>query len=105
MKKLFMYLNKEIDIYGAKTSIFEISRETIVNFAWGFIGNSIVVFMSKEIDVAVFINFIVYYVLISYVVNRDKYTTRLGRFVVLPVSAAVGAFCGYKFAQLISIYL
>jgi hypothetical protein len=99
MKK---YLNKEIDIFGAKTSILELTTETIINFCWGFVGNSIVVFMAKELDVAVFINFFMYYLLISYVVNREKYKTRLGKFVVLPVSASLGAFTGYKVAQLIS---
>lgn len=96
---------KELDIYGAKTSFSELVRESLINFAWGFVGNSIVVFMAKEIDIAVLINFFVYYLLISYVVNRAKYTTRLGKFIILPVSAALGAFAGYKVAQLISMYL
>ena len=102
MKRFF---TKQINIYGAKTSISELFRESFINFTWGFFGNSIVVFMAKEIDLAVLINFFMYYLLISYVVNRDKYTTRLGRFIILPVSSALGAFCGYKVAQLISIYI
>jgi hypothetical protein len=53
----------------------------------------------------VFLNFILYYILISYIVNRDKYQTRLGRFVILPGSAALGAFTGYKVAQYVSIML
>jgi hypothetical protein len=96
---------RQINIYGAKTSVSELVRETLINFCWGFVGNSIVVFMAKEIDVAVLINFFLYYLLISYVVNRAKYTTRLGKFIILPVSAALGAFTGYKVAQLISLYL
>jgi hypothetical protein len=96
---------KEIDIAGAKTSVRELTQETIINFAWGFFGNSIVVFMSKEIDIAVFVNFILYYMLISYIVNREKYKTRLGKFIVLPVSAAAGAFVGYKMAQYISNFI
>jgi hypothetical protein len=34
-------------------------------------------------------------------VNRKKYDTILGKFIVLPGSAAVGAFTGYKLAQII----
>ena len=101
-KNLF---KREIDIFGAKTSISELTIESLINFCWGFVGNSIVVFMAKEFDLAVFINFFLYYLLISYVVNRDKYKTRLGRFIVLPVSASLGAFTGYKIAQLISSLL
>lgn len=96
---------KELNIYGAKTTISELTTESLINFFWGFVGNSIVVFMAKEIDIAVLINFFLYYLLISYVVNRAKYTTRLGKFIILPVSAALGAFAGYKVAQLISMYL
>jgi hypothetical protein len=93
---------KEINIWGAKTSIKELTIETLINFSWGFFGNSIIVFMAKEIDGAVFINFLLYYVMISYIVNREKYKTRLGKFVVLPLSASMGAFVGYKVAQFIS---
>ena len=80
-------------------------KEFLINFSWGFTGNSMVVFISKELDLAVFTNFIVYYLLISYVVNRDKYKTRLGKFIVQPFSAAIGAFFGYKLAQMLSVFL
>lgn len=95
-------LNYKIDIFGAITTPIELIRETLINFMWGFFGNSIVIFMAKEIDSMVLLNFILYYMLISYIVNREKYTTRLGRFVILPGSAAMGAFTGYKVAQYIS---
>lgn len=99
------FFSKEIDIAGAKTSIVELTRETLINFFWGFMGNSIVIFMSRGIDTAVFLNFVLYYMLISYIVNKEKYTTRLGKFIVMPVSAAFGAFSGYKFAQFIASVL
>ena len=51
-------LNNEINIYGAITTPNELMRETLVNFLWGFVGNSIVLFISKELDIMVFINFI-----------------------------------------------
>jgi hypothetical protein len=69
---------------------------------WGFLGNSIVVFAAKGLDFLVLFNYIVYYILISYIVNRKKYETMLGKFIVLPGSAAIGAFTGYKLAQVIS---
>ena len=98
-------LKKQIDVYGAITTPLELIRETIINFMWGLMGNSIVVFMTNQIDVMVFLNFISYYLLISYIVNRDKYTTRLGRFIILPGSAAMGAFVGYKLANYISLII
>jgi hypothetical protein len=98
-------LVQKINIFGAITTPLELIRETVINFMWGFMGNSIVVFMSKELDMMVFLNFVCYYTLISYIVNRNKYETRLGRFIILPGSAAMGAFVGYKTAQYISLLM
>ena len=95
-------LDKEINILDAITTPNELIRETSINFMWGFLGNSIVVFAAKELDFLVLINYIVYYILISYIVNRKKYETMLGKFIVLPGSAAIGAFTGYKLAQIIA---
>ncbi len=64
MKK---HINKKIKILDAKTTPLEIIQESLVNYGWGFLGNSIVVFMAKQIDIAVFINFILYYTLISFI--------------------------------------
>ena len=95
-------LDKEISVLDAITTPNELIRETLINFMWGFLGNSIVVFASKELDFLVLVNYIVYYILISYIVNRKKYETMLGKFIVLPGSAAIGAFTGYKLAQIIA---
>ena len=95
-------LKKEINILDAITTPGELIRETLINFMWGFLGNSIVVFVAKELDFLVLINYIAYYILISYIVNRKKYETMLGKFIVLPGSAAIGAFTGYKLAQAIT---
>lgn len=94
-------INKEITVWDALTTPKELIRETLINFSWGLLGNSVVVFVAKELDFMVLINYIVYYILISYIVNRKKYDTILGKFIVLPGSAAVGAFTGYKLAQII----
>ena len=64
---------------------------------WGFLGNSIVVFAAKELDFLVLMNYIVYYILISYIVNRKKYETMLGKFIILTGYAEAGAFKRYKF--------
>jgi hypothetical protein len=89
-------------VLDAITTPAELIRETLINFMWGFLGNSIVVFVAKELDFLVLINYIIYYMLISYIVNRKKYETMLGKFIVLPGSAAIGAFTGYKLAQMIT---
>jgi hypothetical protein len=97
--------DKEINVWDALTTPNELLRETLINFMWGFLGNSIVVFAAKELDFLVLINYVVYYILISYIVNRKKYETMLGKFIILPGSAAAGAFTGYKLAQMISNFI
>lgn len=89
----------------ARTTPIEIIQESFINFAWGFTGNSIIVFISKQIDIAVLINFMVYYTLISFIINRAKYETKLGKFVVQPLTAAFGAYFGYVFAKWITLYI
>lgn len=101
-KKRENKLEKPITIFDAVTSPKELVTESLINFFWGFFGNSIVVFMAKEIDLAVFVNFLIYYGIISYIVNRAKYESKFGKFIILPGSAAAGAFAGYKAAQYIS---
>lgn len=96
------HINKNIKVLDAKTTPLEIIQESLINFTWGFLGNSIVVFISKGLDIAVFLNFILYYTLISFILNRDKYETKLGKFIVLPFAAALGAYSGYLFAKWLS---
>lgn len=83
----------------------EIYKAVIENFIYGFIGSIIVVFVAMQIDVAVLLSYVAYYFFVGRVVNRPKYVTSLGKFIVFPASAAIGAFVGYKLAQLISPYL
>jgi len=43
-----------------------------------------------------------YYFYVGKVINRPKYVTSLGKFIMFPVPTALGAFTGYKFAGLLS---
>jgi len=83
----------------------EIRGAVIENFTYGFIGSVIVVFISNKVDIAVLLSYIAYYFFVGRVVNRPKYVTSLGKFIVFPLSAAMGAFTGYKLAQLVSPFL
>jgi hypothetical protein len=83
----------------------EITEAIIENFMFGAIGSTIVVFVSNKIDLAVFMSYVVYYFYVGKIVNRPKYETSLGKHVIFPLSAAFGAFSGYKLAQILSIYI
>jgi hypothetical protein len=66
------------------------------NFAFGFIGATIVVFIATRVDFAVLLGYLSYYFFVGKIVNRPKYVTDLGRMIVFPIPSALGAFVGYK---------
>lgn len=96
---------KKIQKEYRETPRGEIREAVIENFIFGLLGSIIVVFIAMQIDIAVLLSYITYYFFVGKVVNRPKYVTSLGKFIVFPASAALGAFTGYKLAQLISPYL
>ena len=61
----------------------------------------VVVAITVKIDVAVLIAYMLYYFFVGKVINRPKYVTSLGKFIVFPVPTALGAFIGYKIAPIL----
>lgn len=88
-----------------ETTSGELRQAAFENFVYGFIGSIIVVFISNRIDIAVLISYLCYYFFVGKVVNRPKYVTSLGKFIMFPIPAALGAFTGYKLASILSLYL
>jgi hypothetical protein len=66
------------------------------NFTFGFIGATLVVFISTRTDLAVLLGYVCYYFFMGRIVNRPKYVTDLGKLIVFPIPSALGAFSGYK---------
>lgn len=75
------------------------------NFIFGFLGATLVVFISTKTDLAVFLGYITYYYFMGRIVNRPKYVTSLGKLIVFPIPSALGAFTGYKLAYYLHLLL
>jgi hypothetical protein len=73
----------------------------LYNSVYGFLGAIIIVSVSTRMDMAVLLSYLLYYFFLGKVVNRPKYVTDLGKFIVFPVPTALGAFIGYKLAPLL----
>ena len=86
------------------TTSREIKHAVLENFVFGFLGSILVVFISQKMDLAVLVGYMTYYFYVGKVVNRPKYVTSLGKFIIFPVPTALGAFTGYKLAYLLSTY-
>lgn len=96
---------KKIGKEYRETPTREIIEAIIENTIYGLLGSIIVVFISNKIDIAVLIGYMTYYFFVGKVINRPKYVTSLGKFIIFPVPTALGAFSGYKLAQWLSVII
>ena len=100
-KKKFQKIVKEYK-EATRMEIFEGVRD---NFIFGFLGATIVVFISTRTDVMVLLGYLSYYFFMGRIVNRPKYVTDLGRMIVFPIPSALGAFVGYKLSYVVQALL
>ncbi len=70
----------------------------LYNTIYGFLGAVVIVALTLKIDIAVLLAYLAYYFFLGKVVNRPKYVTSLGKFIVFPIPTTLGAFVGYKMA-------
>lgn len=77
-------------------SPYEVWENVLVNFTFGFLGATLVVFIATRTDIAVLIGYVTYYFFMGKIVNRPKYVTDLGKLIVFPIPSTLGAFTGYK---------
>lgn len=73
----------------------------LYNFIYGLLGAIVVVTITLRVDMAVLLAYLTYYFFLGRVVNRPKYVTSLGKFIVFPVPTAIGAYIGYKLGPLL----
>jgi hypothetical protein len=96
-KKQFQKMVKEWKDCGPK-EVLEGVRD---NFIFGFLGATIVVFISTRTDLMVLLGYLSYYFFMGRIVNRPKYVTDLGKLIVFPIPSALGAFVGYKLSYIV----
>jgi len=96
---------KKIKKEYRETSPGEIRQAILENSVYGFLGSILVVFIAQRMDIAVLIGYMTYYFYVGKVINRPKYVTSLGKFIMFPVPTALGAFIGYKLAYVLSSLL
>jgi hypothetical protein len=96
-RKRFHKIVKEYE-EATPMEIFEGVRD---NFIFGFLGATIVVFISTKMDMMVLMGYLIYYLFMGRIVNRPKYVTDLGKLIVFPIPSALGAFTGYKLSYIL----
>ena len=93
---------KKIQKEYRETDRSELVSSVVDNFIFGLLGAVLVVFIAERVDILVLLGYMIYYFFLGRVVNRPKYITSLGKFIVFPVPTAIGAFTGYKLAYLLT---
>jgi hypothetical protein len=96
---------KKIKKEYRETTPGEIRQAILENSVFGLLGSILVVFIAQRMDIAVLIGYMTYYFYVGKVINRPKYVTSLGKFIIFPVPTALGAFIGYKLAYILSSLL
>ena len=71
------------------------------NFIYGMLGAVVITTITLGVDLGVLLAYLTYYFYLGKVVNRPKYVTSLGKFIVFPVPTAIGAFIGYKIGPIL----
>ncbi|KRO88911.1 MAG: hypothetical protein ABR90_02920 [Cryomorphaceae bacterium BACL29 MAG-121220-bin8] len=93
---------KKIQKEYRETDRTELVSSVVDNFIFGLLGAVLMVFIAERVDILVLLGYMIYYFFLGRVVNRPKYITSLGKFIVFPVPTALGAFTGYKLAYLLT---
>ena len=94
---------KNIQKEFRETTTTELTSAIFDNFLFGFLGAVLVVFIAERVDILVLLGYMIYYFFLGRVVNRPKYVTSLGKFIIFPVPTALGAFVGYKLAYYLTL--
>ena len=94
---------KKIQEEFRQTSSGELADAVLDNFIFGLLGAILVVFIAERVDILVLLGYMIYYFFLGRVVNRPKYVTSLGKFIIFPVPTALGAFIGYKLAYYLTM--
>jgi hypothetical protein len=74
----------------------------LMNFTYGLLQGSLISFIALRADIVVLLSYLMFYFFLGKIVNRPKYVTDLGKFIVFPIPTTLGAFLGYKLAPYIT---
>jgi len=105
MTKKKLPLSTIVDDYKSSTPQEVWIEGVLYNFLYGFLGAVVIVAVSLRIDMAVLISYMIFYFFLGKIVNRPKYVTDLGKFIVFPVPTALGAYVGYKLSPILINFL
>lgn len=100
-----MKLKKEIKLLDAETSVTEVIQHCIVNFLYGFLSGLVIASIMIGNPYLIGGCYYILKQLESKILNRNKYTTRLGKYYIFPIPSTLGFVLGWYISTIIQLII
>lgn len=99
------FFKRERKVLDAETTISEIIQHSLVNFAYGLTSGLTIATMLIGNIWVIGIAYYVHKQFEGKILNRNKYTSRLGKQYIYPIPSTIGFALGYVLSELLKGYL
>lgn len=96
------YFKKQRKLLDADTTLLEVFQHSLVNFIYGLLSGLAIASISTNNPYLIFISYYLLKQTESKILNRNKYTTKLGQKYIFPIPSTLGFLLGWKISNLIS---
>lgn len=95
------YLKKQRKLLDADTTIWEVIQHSFVNFLFGVTSSIVIIALTMNQWWLVVASYYLHKQLESRILNRNRYTTRLGKYYIFPIPSTIGFFLGWYLSKII----
>lgn len=96
------HLHKEIKLLDADTTPLEVIQHSLVNFIYGLFSGLAISAVSLGNPTIIFVSYYLLKQVEGKILNRNKYTTKLGKNYIFPIPSTLGFLLGWKISTLIT---
>ena len=88
-------------ILDAETNILELLQHSFVNFLYGLFSGLVIMAMIMANPLFIFVTYYLLKQIESKILNRNKYTTKLGKHYIFPIPSTLGFLLAYYISELL----
>lgn len=98
MKK---HLHKERKLLDADITVWELFSHSLVNFLYGLFSGLTIAAVTVGSPIVILISYYCLKQVEGKILNRHKYTTKLGKNIIFPIPSTIGFYLGWKISTCI----
>ena len=98
-------LHKKRKVYDDETTISEILQHSFVNFLFGFMGGVVILSLTIGNPYLILVAYYILKQIESKILNRNKYTSKLGKQYIFPIPSTIGFFLSWYLNELLKPFL